>query len=334
MKIAFIITSSAVITGKKNGIRSQALTWKKGLEQLGHTVDLINNWGDYDWNDYQAIHIFGYGKSIDDFVSRISQLNGNVYLSPIIDSIESPFLYKLSTFLGLRKLRMYSLNYNLKRALGKTKGVFVRSDHELRYVHYSLGTPLDKIYKIPLSYGLPVPKEREELSINKEPFCFHVSSIYQPRKNVIRLIKAAVKYNFNLKLAGDIGTETEFEPIKREIGQNKNIEVLGYLSKEDLIDNYKRAKVFALPSVNEGVGIVGLDAAIYCCNIVITELGGPKEYYNEMAFSVNPFNVDDIGSAVVNALNDHTRQPKLSYHIGKELSLENTMRILDKVYRS
>ena len=44
MKIAFILTESAVISGDKNGIKSQALTWKRGLELSGNSVELINNW--------------------------------------------------------------------------------------------------------------------------------------------------------------------------------------------------------------------------------------------------------------------------------------------------
>lgn len=45
----------------------------------------------------------------------------------------------------------------------------------------------------------------------------------------------------------------------------------------------------------EGVGIVAVDAAIYGCEIVITNIGGPKEYYDNMAYTVNPYNIDDIG---------------------------------------
>ena len=78
---------------------------------------------------------------------------------------------------------------------------------------------------------------------------------------------------------------------------------------------YRRCKVFALPSINEGVGIVALNAAVQGANIVITNVGGPKEYYGNFAYQVDPHNVDDIGQAVLRAMDDDTMQPHLRQHI-------------------
>lgn len=61
-------------------------------------------------------------------------------------------------------------------------------------------------------------------------------------KNVISLIKAAKKYDFKLVLAGNMGTEKEFEVLKKAIGNNANIEVLGYISEEKKIELYKKLK--------------------------------------------------------------------------------------------
>ena len=72
-----------------------------------------------------------------------------------------------------------------------------------------------------------------------------------------------------------------------------------------LLELYKKAKVFALPSTCEGVGIVALDAAIYGCNILLTDIPGPKEYYPEVNsfITVCPTNIDDIGNGVIKLLN-------------------------------
>ena len=88
--------------------------------------------------------------------------------------------------------------------------------------------------------------------------------------------------------------------------------MIGFVSDEELIGLYNKAKVFALPSVNEGVGLVALEAAIHGCNIVITNLGGPKEYYETGTVElVNPYDIDNIGQSVMRALNDNKSQPKL-----------------------
>ena len=87
---------------------------------------------------------------------------------------------------------------------------------------------------------------------------------------------------------------------------------MGFVSDEELNSLYNRAKVFALPSINEGVGLAALEAAICGCNIVITKLGGPKEYYEKgSAELVNPYDVDDIGQAVLRALKNNYSQPQL-----------------------
>ncbi|WP_163710525.1 glycosyltransferase [Mangrovibacterium lignilyticum] len=283
------------------------------IVKSGYTVDLIECWGNYDWSSYDLVHIFGRGLWLIDFIPNLASKNPNIVISPIIDSIESVFLYKLTSFLGNEKLRMYSLTYGLRKIFPQISGVFVRSDYEARYIRNSLGLPSNKIYKVPLSLSKEINISHHE----KENFCLHVSSIYHDRKNVIRLIQAAKKYKFKLVLAGSKGTSKQYAPIRDEIGNATNITVLGFVTDDELDTLYKKAKVFALPSISEGVGIVALDAAAYGCEIVITNIGGPKEYYTEMAEIVDPFSIDKIGNAISKLLNGKSHQPNLQKHINK-----------------
>ena len=62
MKIAFVHTGYRLSYG--NGIVSQALTWKKGLEQLGHEVILCSSWDYYPLEDFDAIQFFGYNENL------------------------------------------------------------------------------------------------------------------------------------------------------------------------------------------------------------------------------------------------------------------------------
>jgi len=116
------------------------------------------------------------------------------------------------------------------------------------------------------------------------------------------------------------------------IEENENITYLGRVNDETLINLYKKAKVFALPSTNEGVGMVALDAALYGCEIVVTKIGGPSEYYNNMAYKVNPYSVDEIGQAVIKAMYQSGFQPKLQEYIQQEYSLSNCMDKLIEAY--
>jgi glycosyltransferase involved in cell wall biosynthesis len=334
MKIAFIIYSGAVISGKSNGVRSQAITWKSILEKHKmHSVDLVDSWGVYDWSKYNAIHIFGYDLSLLGFVSSLYKYNENIFISPIIDSTQPYWKYKFASFNGVSKLRLVSVNYVLKKSMNYIKGVCVRSEHESGYFATSLNTPCDKVYNIPLSYGIELPEDINEIIINKHNFCLHVSSLYQERKNVKRLIEAAKKYNFKLKLVGNTGNAEQTKMVKSWVDKVPSVELLGFVSYAELIDLYKKAKVFALPSTCEGVGIVALDAAVYGNNIAITNIPGPQEYYPNIATvkRINPFDIDEIGQSVVELLKTNNTK-KLYAHISLHNNEEKLCDELLKMY--
>lgn len=297
MKIAYILYPEVIISNRTNGIRSQAENWAQSIRSLGHEVDLINEWGDYTWSDYDIIHIFGdMGWAVP---QRLRQLNPNLCLSPICDpAIEdnpSRTRMKLRVLECLRHF-IVSPTYLQHTCYSYYKRIFVRTQYEGDFIAASHGFDKSRFSVVPLSYSSQYVGACTE--VEKEPFCFHVSSVYQPRKNVVRLIEAAKKYGFELYLAGNKGADSQFRPVADAIGGAKNIHVLGFISEEQKTDLYRRAKVFALPSIQEGVGIVALDAAVFGDEIVMTDIGGPKEYYNGLCRTVNPMDVDSIGSAV------------------------------------
>lgn len=329
MYIAFILAPNIVISGNSNGIKSQAKQWRKYLTRRGHTVDEIDVWGHYDWKSYDIIHIFGSGLWLQGFVERIQLFNANLVFSPIIDSFQSPFLYKVSSFVGLKRLRLWSPTYTLRKLMPYFKAVFVRSDYEAAYVNYSLGFAKDNIFKVPVSIS---SYSGNDDVIGKEDFCLHISSIYQKRKNVIRLIEAAKMFKFKLVLAGSKGTVAEFKPIQDAIGCAENIEVLGFISEEEKEDLYRRAKVFALPSIREGVGIVALDAAVFNCQVVLTNVGGPKEYFNGQAILVNPNNTEEIGRAIAEAIKGYKANNSFKNYVLNNFSEDRVAEKLEQSY--
>ena len=298
----------ACYMGAGDGSKMQAEIWAKELERKGHTVDRINPWEHYDWKNYDVVHVFGFGLWNYDIIHWGSGINQNFVFSPIIDTNTPMWKYKLATHFGCKKLRLFSQNYALRQLKQDIKLFFARTEYEADYLRQGYGISEDKIAIVPLSYR----EINYNPSIEKEPFCLFTGTMTQPRKNVPRLIEAAKKYGFNLKLVGNKGNAESEAKLRAQIGNANNIEILGFVSDEELNLLYNRAKVFALPSINEGVGLAALEAAICGCNIVITNLGGPKEYYEkESAELVNPYDVDDIGKAILRALENHHAQPQL-----------------------
>ena len=298
----------ACYMGAGDGSKMQAEIWAKELERKGHTVDRINPWEHYNWKNYDVIHVFGFGLWNYDMIHWGSGINPNFVFSPIIDTNTPIWKYKLATHFGCKKLRLFSQNYALRLLKQDIKLFFARTEYEADYLRKGYGISDDKIAVIPLSYR----EINYDSSIEKETFCLFTGTMTQPRKNVPRLIEAAKKYGFILKLVGNKGNAESEAKLRSLIGDANNIEILGFVSDEELNSLYNRAKVFALPSINEGVGLAALEAAICGCNIVITKPGGPKEYYEKgSAELVNPYDVDDIGQAVLRALKNNYSQPQL-----------------------
>lgn len=335
MKIAYIITPHAVVSGRSNGIRSQAETCANALRKKGHQVDYIDPWGNYDWLSYDAVHFFGNGSWVNTIRTYLRIKNPKCVYSPIYDP--NPFLESKSQLFQKRlsKITHGKWNCALYNVLTEYQGykkILVRTDHEHKMIKKLFDVPEEIIAKVPLSYSHTLKYEKE--LPQKENFVFHISSFTQPRKNVIRLVKAAQKYGFKLKIAGNPGTEEAYKEFMKVVNKAPNIDVLGFISEEEKLDLYRRAKVFALPSISEGVGIVAVDAALYGADIVVTDIGGPKEYYNGMAEIVNPFSVDEIAQACIKLLNGKTYQPQLRQHIEENYSLDVIADRLINIYSS
>lgn len=328
MKIGFI--HARPIKVLSDGVRSQALAWKLGLESLGHEVSLINMWDRNEWKSFDIIHFFSFSEYMSDLVQYLHLVGVKVVLSPVFDPHYSKFVGKIYARWGSRKLHLMN-NCSLLRDVRKLIDLcLVRSEFEKQYMVECFNIDSEICEIIPLSLRLDLVNP----VIIKENICLHISLLADERKNVKRLIDAARKFQFPLLLGGLLRNEEEYKLIVNWIGNATNIKYLGFLSEEEIMYYYSRAKVFALPSTNEGVGLVALEAASMGCDIVITSFGGPKEYYDGMAKVVNPYKVDEIGEAVIDLLKGETFQPKLMEYVRKKYSRLTVAEQLECAYNN
>lgn len=325
MKIGYLIVQP--VSGNSNGVKSQAETWASGLKSLGHEVEMINAWGHYDWQSFDVIHLLGFGTWLEIVPAIAARTDSKIVLSPIIDTNRSHFLQKCASYCGIEFLHMTSPLHSLRRVQKHISMYYVRSDYEKKYLTHSFDIDSSLIEIIPLScrFKTTAPVERED-------FCLHVSVLSSKNKNVKRLIEAAIKYKFKLVLAGNPGTEQFRRDLMEVVSKHDNIEYLGFLSEEKLVELYSKAKVFALPSVFEGVGLVALEAAALGSDVVLTNRGAPQEYYDGMAFLVDPLNVDDIGSTITGVIAGQTHQPELSSYVIDNYSNEHLIKLLERSY--
>lgn len=319
MYIAIINSNVAISVG--GGVRLQGLMWHDGLIKLGHQCDLINFWDAIEWSKYDWIIVLAYGEMFPSLMRNIPKVNPNIAVAPIIDPQWSKGKFKFYfKYWGFKKHLGLSSQHHDFYLYGRNAKIYLtRSKQETEFLSECCDIPRYKIKIVPLSLRFDVAATMPP----KEDFCFHCSRLRAENKNVPRLIAAAKKYGFNLKLAGSLHGKADKEWLTNLIGSAKNIEYVGMISDDELISYYKRCKVFALPSLIEGVGMVALEAAAFGAEIVLTKLGAPKEYWHGYAELVDPYSIDEIGKAVVKCMSkDFTKSNMLNF-IRSNYSLES-----------
>ena len=109
-----------------------------------------------------------------------------------------------------------------------------------------------------------------------------VGRLDDPRKNVGLLFEAfarlpdALRATSRLLLAGSAGPTPDFWLRAQALGLRDSVEFVASPSQEELVGMYQRAAVFALPSDEEGLGIVILEAMACGVPVVATRCGGPE----------------------------------------------------------
>lgn len=312
------------------GIPVQGRFWKEGLEALGHQVFLLNNWELFEYDKMDYIIILGQGIFMSELVNTYKKYPKlKVVSAPIIDWHKSLFEFKMRCkYLGWHKGGFIKPLHELSVVRNKIDFFLARSEFEKNVIVKGLEVSPSKVHIIPISLRF---REFPEIDLDeKENFCLNVSRLRDWGKNVPRLIEAAKKYKFNLKLAGTLhGNERNW--LDNLIKGYDNIEYLGRLSDDELIKYYRKAKVFALPSLVEGVGSAALEASVYGAEIVLTNIGGPKEYYEGRAVLVDPYDVDSIGKGVIEAFNSKNAQPELRDYILHNYNLITCSKKLEEV---
>lgn len=329
MKIGFQNVNASI--NYSAGINVQARMWARGLAKLGHETVLINYWEKIDYNSFDYIILLGVSKQLIDYHRLYRRFkHPKIVCAPIIDYNGPFWKFKVrSRFFGSLRLKVNKPLHDLYKISKDFDLFLVRSQYEKKFIVDGLGVDGEKVYIIPISMRLDdIPQYNMS---KKENFCLHMSRLADPGKNVKNLILAAKKYGFTLKIGGTLNGEEQVKWLNKLIGDAPNISYLGWLTEGQLRDVYSKAKVFALPSFVEGVGMVALEAAVYGAEIVLTNIGAPKEYYNGRAVLVNPYDVDSIGAGVIEAMNSKQAQPELRDYILNNYSLGINMKQLENV---
>ena len=175
--------------------------------------------------------------------------------------------------------------------------------------------------------------------LQKENIVLCVGKI-QPEKGQIYLLKAFKKINTDWKLliAGYFakkvpgGLNYSKECLKF---QGKNIRFLVFVSEEELIKLYGKAKILVCPSMwQEPFGLINLEAMSSGCATIATNVGGIPEIIKdgETGFLVPPKYVDAIREKLMTIMNDDDLLNRISNKAREEAVKRFDWNIIAKEY--
>jgi glycosyltransferase involved in cell wall biosynthesis len=327
LKILFI--SRATLYKDKGGDTVQIVNTARYLEKLGAevTVRLCNETIDY--SKFDLIHFFNIIRPADILlhmdrsgkpfvVSTIyvdyseyernerKGLAGKVFSIFSRDSIE--YLKVIARFI-VNAEKIISPGYLLlgqKRAIKKIiarSGMLLPNSYS-EYQRLSSNYGINKAFRvIPNAIDPSLFNENSGTQVRRDNLIICVGRI-EGRKNQLNLIKALNNTKFQLVIIGSSSpNQMKYYNNCKEIAAT-NVSFIENILQEKLIEYYRSAKVHALPSWFETTGLSSLEAAAMGCNIVITDKGDTREYFENYAYYCDPASPQSIFDATCKAAGD------------------------------
>jgi len=197
--------------------------------------------------------------------------------------------------------------------IGKQEHVQLKVAHENKFQTIYSGIDLNKFKKGPLVAA----RVREEFSIKEEDVLLGTVARLDPIKGCEYLVDAMKfilqKYpNTKLILVGDGSERKTLEEKCRSYGIDKNVIFAG--QRDDVSDILSALDIFILPSLNEGMGRVILEAMACEIPIVASRTGGIPELIedSEHGLLVSPKDTESLECAIMFLISDKSRAQRMA----------------------
>ena len=323
IKVA-MITRSTLYTAA-GGDTVQVLQTARILGNYGIATDIKLTHEEIDYSNYHLLHFFNITRPADilyhikkakvPFVISTILINYSEYdkyyrkgIAGILfrylpaDSIE--YLKVISRWI-LGKDKMISPSYlwkgqkrSILEILKKARLLLPNSFSEYNRIGHSYG-PCPNYMIVPNAVDDHLFKFNP--LVKKDPQLILCVARIEGLKNQFNLIRALNNTPYKLVIIGaPAPNQVSYYEACRSIAAD-NISFIEHLPQEQLVDYYQRAKVHVLASWFETTGLSSLEAAAMGCNIVITDKGDTKEYFDQHAVYCTPSSPDSIYAAVEKA---------------------------------
>lgn len=323
MKVAFIVRSTLFTI--KGGDTCQVVQTAGNLQRQGIPVDIKLTRETIDYRQYSLLHFFNITRPAD-ILRHSSRTQVPYVLSPV-----------LIDYSGFDRTNRKGLSGFLFRFLSAGKAEYLKAVARwingtdpamvLAYLWQGQQRSIEQILQ---KCALLLPNsslEQQQLAsqykdspghaivpngVDDQLFAYNSQLAKDPDlvlcvariegiKNQLTLIKALNNTRYKLLLIGSPApNQLAYYRTCRAIAAS-NITFIDHLPQEKLVPYYQQAAVHVLPSWFETCGLSSLEAGVMGCNIVVTEKGYTREYFENHAFYCDPASPGSIRQAIEQA---------------------------------
>ena len=226
----------------------------------------------------------------------IAFINYLLFKKPYLVTIQGSDIYKA--------VKLPFVTTISRIALLKAKKVLVLSKALAAQVNL-IGVPYSSIKIIPNGVDTnrftPLPYEK------RENFILFVGSLIE-RKGIHHLIKAFTNIShifpeMKLIITGEGVQRPECEELVQSLGITESVIFSGAQSQEQVAESMRKAKIFVLPSIEEGLGVVLLEALSSGTPIVASNVGGISDVVTDrVGILVPPGDAGQLEGAILSVL--------------------------------
>ncbi|MBI3761483.1 MAG: glycosyltransferase family 4 protein [Chloroflexi bacterium] len=200
--------------------------------------------------------------------------------------------------------------------------ILALSSHTADRIRHRYPEAADRVRLVP--YPVDTDECAPDLDSQRErvgpPFILLAARIRDPRKNVNLLIRTfarvrAARPDLSLVVAGD-DPFPQTRALAGELGLSDAVEFRGLVPRAELIRLYHSAELFALPSLQEGLGISAMEALACGLPVVSTRCGGPEGFVSDghTGKLVENGNAGALAEAILELLADPARLEAMRSH--------------------
>jgi colanic acid/amylovoran biosynthesis glycosyltransferase len=168
----------------------------------------------------------------------------------------------------------------------------------------------------------------------------HEKGLPQGIRAVRKLLDSKPDLHLRYHIVGEGLMEIELRKLVDELGLNGTVRFLGGMVQSDVIREFQKADIFLLPSVEEALGVVLLEAQAIGLPVLATDVGSVHQALRdgESGYLVPPENPDLLAQRLIGLLEHRDRWPEMGragrMFVEKYYDIRNLNRRLEEIFEN